>query len=197
VAPDAPRFDEVVQESEAGVFVAVDHLIKLGHRDIALMQGTRLNAIGEQRDRGYRRAMAASGLPVRPDLLLPVLFRSDAAYACMRRILSGPRRPTAVVCASDGLALGVMAAATEHGLRVPRDLSVVGFGDDGYFSVPQLSTVRVPVEQMGAAAARLLTQRLDDPTTPLQRIAFSSEWISRASCDCPSDITSITASDVR
>jgi DNA-binding LacI/PurR family transcriptional regulator len=197
VAPNSQRFDEVAQESEAGVFAAVDHLIKLGHREIALMQGVQLNAIGEQRDRGYRRAMAANGLAVRPDLIHPVVFWSDAAYASMRRILSGPRVPTAMVCASDVLALGVMAAATEHGLRVPRDLSIVGFGDEGYFTVPQLSTVRVPVEQMGRAAARLLAQRLDDPTTPLQRVAFSAEWISRASCDCPRDISATTVPDGR
>jgi LacI family transcriptional regulator len=78
-----------------------------------------------------------------------------------------------------------MAAVTAHGWHVPKDISVVGFGDEGYFTVPQLSTVRVPLEQMGMRAAQMLAERLERPTTPLQRSTFQTEWISRGSCDCP------------
>jgi DNA-binding LacI/PurR family transcriptional regulator len=183
--PDAPLFDSVNQDGESGVYQATKYLINLGHREIGMMQATQLNCIGQRRFDGYKRALAESGIPFQLELVYPVVFWCDAAYASMRRILQGPRIPTAVVCASDVLALGVLAAANEAGLRVPRDLSVVGFGDEGYFTVPQLSTARVPVEQMGLNATRMLAERLKRPSAPLQQVNFPSEWISRGTCDCP------------
>ena len=178
-------FDEVRRDGESGVYSAVNYLINLGHRDIGFMHGDMSNSGADQRQLGYTRALAAHGIPVRTEFVYPVIHWWDAAFAATRRLLKGPQAPTALVCSADVMALGVMAAVTEHGWRVPKDISVVGFGDEGYFTVPQLSTVRVPLEQMGMRAAQMLAERLERPTMPLQRSTFQTEWISRASCDCP------------
>ena len=185
VQPEPAMFDEVGHDGENGMFTAVNFLAKLGHRAIGLVQSEHTNRITVRRQMGYERALKANSIEVDPARIVPVIFSPELAYATIRGLLGGPRAPTALVCASDGLALGAIAAVTEHGWRVPRDMSIVGYGDEGYFSVPQLSTVRAPLEQMGLAAAKLVAERLERPAGPPRRVVFQSEWISRASCDCP------------
>ena len=186
VVSEQQIFDEVRRDGEAGVFSAVNHLIHLGHREIGFMHGdVQHNRASDQRHRGYLRAMNAHGLAVRPELNFPVVHWWDAAYAATRGILNGPVVPTAMVCSADVIALGVMAAVADHGWRVPADISVVGFGDEGYFCNPQLSTVRVPLEQMGLRAAQMLSERLEHPTASLQRFTFDTEWIARGSTKYP------------
>jgi GntR family transcriptional regulator of arabinose operon len=185
IQPEPPIFDAVSQDGELAVYTAVSHLLKLGHRDVGLMHSKVLNRIGLQRKAGYTRALMEHDVTVRPERFYPVIFWGEDAYTATRKVLNEPQPPTALVCTGDEMAVGAMAAVTEHGWRVPRDMSIVGFGDDGYFTVPQLSTVRVPLEQMGLAAARLLVERLKRPAAPPQRLVFPTEWIPRGSCDLP------------
>ena len=185
VQPEPAMFDEVAQNGEIGVFNAVNWLIKMGHTDIALMQASTLNSIGLRRQNGYLRALTSNGLTARNERIYPIVYWGEAAYATTRRLLNEPKPPTAIVCTGDVLAIGAIAAVNEHGWRVPKDMSIVGFGDDGYFTVPQLSTVHVPIAEMGAAAARLLSERMKRPAAPPQRVEFATSWLSRGSCDCP------------
>jgi hypothetical protein len=83
------------------------------------------------------------------------------------------------------MALGATFAALEHGLKVPRDLSIIGFGDLAYFCSPALSTVRIPAEQLGLAAVQVLRERLAQPMSPLKRLLLPAEFIPRASCGSP------------
>jgi DNA-binding LacI/PurR family transcriptional regulator len=182
---ELPLFDEVTHDGRDGVFSAVSHLIALGHRRIALMRSDGENSITGRRRIGYEQAFTAAGIEVRPELIHRVSFCSDLAYAAAKNILSGPDCPTAFVCTGDCLAIGVMTAALERGMRLPGDLSVVGFGDESVFTSPQLSTVRVPLEQLGLSAIRMLAQRMKDSARPLQHLVMPTEWILRASCDCP------------
>ncbi|MBA3710036.1 MAG: substrate-binding domain-containing protein, partial [Planctomycetes bacterium] len=86
---------------------------------------------------------------------------------------------------TDELAIGVIAAVKDRGMRVPDDVSVVGFGDIGYFCTPALSSVRMPVEQMGTSAITLLRQRQREPAMSPCSIVLRSEWQPRASCAAP------------
>ena len=185
IQPEVPIFDSVVQDGESGVFSAVSYLLKLGHREIGLMQGHTLNSIGQRRELGFMRALESRGIAVNPQRIYRVICWGEDAYAATRRIISEPHPPTALICMGDVMAIGAMTAVTEHGWRVPRDMSIVGFSDDGYFTMPQLSTVRVPLEQMGMAAARLLAERLRQPLAPPQQVIFPTEWILRGTCDLP------------
>jgi LacI family transcriptional regulator len=81
-----------------------------------------------------------------------------------------------------------MVAALENGMKLPRDLSVVGFGDLGEFAVPALSSVRIPLDLMARAALQVLWNRLKKPTAPLKRVLFDAEWTPRSSCMSPRQV---------
>jgi DNA-binding LacI/PurR family transcriptional regulator len=183
--PEPPLFDEVSHSGETGSYQAIASLLEMGHREIAIIQGTRNNSLTGQRQAGYVRALETYGVPVCEDLIFRVPFCPESAYACMNEIFKSGRVPTAVFCTSDDSATAVMFVALEHGLHLPRDLSVIGFGGLRLFSSPRLSTVGIPVEQMGAMAVKLVAERLAEPTAPLRRIALPAEWAPAASCDIP------------
>ena len=109
----------------------------------------------------------------------------SAAYAAVRQLLRNDRPPTALFCTTDELALGAINAIKDRGWRVPFDMSVVGYGDLGYFSQPALSSVRIALEEMGRKAAELLRARIDRPNVPPVKIVFPSEFVARASSDLP------------
>jgi len=170
-APDCPH-DRVVVDNHAAAALATRHLIGLGRH--------RIGAIGPQPDgthptsqlrlTGFRSALAEHGITPDPQLLAPVerFHRADGALA-MHRLLSQPRRPDAVFCFNDLLALGAVRAAHDHGLRVPQDIAVIGFDgiEEGVFSTPTLSTIAPDKHRIAEAALDLLASRaLDTAAAP-------------------------------
>jgi DNA-binding LacI/PurR family transcriptional regulator len=191
VPPDPPLFDEVNHRCESSVCTAVRSLLHLGHRRIGLLTIENPGQFTRERESGYRNALQSYNVPVRDEFIYRVNFSEPAAYGEARKMLQSPDRPTALFCIADELALAAIAAAKDHGLKVPRDLSVIGYGDMGHFSSPALSTVRIPVEQMGLAAAQMLSRRFDNPCAPMERMLLDTEFVTRASCDCPGQMNSI------
>jgi GntR family transcriptional regulator, arabinose operon transcriptional repressor len=193
-----PAIDEVTHAGESPAYDAVRSLLELGHRDIGLMvhgredtrengspvPGWRMSPYARERLRGYERALSQANC-LRPDRILSVVANSTAAYGRMRAVLSSGSVPTAVFCTTDEIAIGVIQAVKDHGWRVPEHMSVVGFGDSGYFCTPLLSTVRIRVEEMGAVAIRLLRARLEQPSHTAKRISVPTEWMPRGTCDVP------------
>jgi DNA-binding LacI/PurR family transcriptional regulator len=179
------HFDLVSHESEAAVYSAVRYLQQLGHIDIAFMQAEQLSSITQRRYDGYSRALREQNQQVRQQLIYKVPHLTEAAYAATARILRSDLIPTAIVCAGDEHAVGALTAVTDFGWRVPQHMSLVGFGDIAVFTSPRLSTVRVPKQQMGYMAMRLLEMRRTQHTAPLQRVVLPVEWILRGSCDAP------------
>ena len=143
-------------DNHAGVGLALDHLLGLGHRRIAFVEGRRLGDIRERRLAFISHARRL-GLETPPGYLQHGLNTPDAGEAALRSLVALPGRPTAVVAATDVLAFGVLHAAHELGIRVPADLSVVGFDDIpiARHFVPALTTVRMPIAEMVAAAVEL------------------------------------------
>lgn len=141
-----------------GARAATDHLISLGHRRIAHLRGRTDLESAQERERGYREALAAAGIPFDPALVVDGGYRAADSTAGAHAILELPDTPTAVFAANDLSAIEMMRIATERGLRVPADLSVVGFDDilDAASHAPQLTTVRQPLPEMGTAAVRML-----------------------------------------
>jgi len=136
--------------------LATTHLLKLGHRRIALLTET-AQLPCRARQAGFQSALQTAGIPADPELMIDVPLTREDGYAAALGLLALPDRPTAIFASSDLQALGVYRAAREAGLRVPEDLSVVGFDDlpVGAWVDPPLTTVHRPLAEMAAAAAEL------------------------------------------
>ena len=135
---------------------ATRHLVELGHRRIAMISGPD-HTFCRARSAGYRSAMESAGLPLEPGLLVSAALSREGGYDAARALLDGPDRPTAIFASNDMQALGVYQAAREAGLRIPEDLSVVGFDDVPVVAWvdPPMTTVHQPLTEMAVAAAEL------------------------------------------
>jgi LacI family transcriptional regulator len=148
----------IAADNRGGARAATEHLIALGHRRIATITGRPTALCTWHRLDGYRAALAHAGRPIDPALIAEGDFRYESACAATTALLRLPDPPTAIFAASDEQAMGVYEAARRQGLRVPDDLSVVGFDDlptAGWMS-PPLTTVRQPLADMAALAVRSL-----------------------------------------
>ncbi|MES1227023.1 MAG: substrate-binding domain-containing protein, partial [Armatimonadota bacterium] len=148
----------------AGGLLATQHLISLGHERILMLHGGDDVPTNQPRIKGYIDAMTQAGLPVRDDLIVQGGFDWRPALTAMNEVLDRPRRdwPTAVFAINDLGAAGAMRAIKARGLSVPEDIAMVGF-DDTWFATtmqPALTTVRMPIREMGALAARMLADEV-------------------------------------
>ncbi|MCA5924288.1 LacI family DNA-binding transcriptional regulator [Curtobacterium oceanosedimentum] len=149
-------------DNEGGAVQAVEHLIALGHTRIAHLQGRADLASAQLRAAGYRAALTAAGIAVDERLLRDGGYQEDQSAAVARDLLTLADRPTAVFAANDSSAIGVLRAAAEVGLRVPQDLSVVGFDDvpQASTTTPPLTTVSQPLAELGSQAVQMLLTML-------------------------------------
>ena len=161
-------------DNEAAAQAAVRHLIDQGHRRIAHVAGPPSNILTIQRLMGYRRAMAEAGLPVLAAQEFPGDFGLASGRAAFSRFVTQHPRPTALFFANDEMAMGFLSTAYAAGVRVPRDVSVVGF-DDIHFAqscIPALTTIRQPRAAMGAAAMRMLLAIIANDIPASVRLPF-------------------------
>jgi LacI family transcriptional regulator len=173
-----------------GSFDATSYLLNLGHCRIGFITGNM--QLGAARDRlaGYQAALAERNLPLDPDLVVEGDFFQPRAHDAAVQLLSGASRPpTAIFASNDVSAFGVIEAASELGLRIPLDLSVVGFDDipQAAFTNPPLTTVRQPLEEMGRIAARLLLALMLNPDEPPVRVELPTQLIVRTSSAVPKE----------
>jgi LacI family transcriptional regulator len=180
---DQIKADLVKVDHEAGGWIATRHFIDLGHRRIACITGPLDLTSARQRLHGYRRALNEAGLEVNPQWEVEGGFTSENGYLAMQRLLVLGHRPSAVFASNDLMALGALCAATRHGLRVPQDISVVGFDDIALaaYTSPPLTTVAQPKHQLGSMAANFLMDRIVHPDRPLRREIFQPQLCLRQS----------------
>ena len=147
---------------EGGVILAVDHLISLGHRRIALLTGTEDLVSVKLRKQGYLKALNKNKIPIIGGYVLAGDFTSESGYALASQIMQHPSPPSALVCGDDMMAFGAIKAVTELGYSVPEDVSIIGFDDVSLsqFSTPQLTTIRQDTYQKGRFAAEILLNLL-------------------------------------
>ena len=178
----------VMIDNEGGSFAAATHLADLGHKRIGYIGDRNGHQSDAERLLGYRRAIEAAGLPFDPDLVQHGDGKPEGAREAMTRLLSIPDPPTAVFCYNDMSALGAMHVAQTAGLRIPGDLSLVGF-DDLYISQylnPPLTTVRQPMAEMGRLAAETLLRLLAKEEST-QIVKVPGELVVRESTMPPQD----------
>ena len=177
------RVTSVGSTNFAGGVAATEHLISLGHSRIAYVAGPASAACNQARMHGFRAAMLGAGLPVIEEFVRsePQFYKGGVAGATW--LLDHPEPPTAVFTFSDEMALGVLEAARSRGVRVPEDLSVVGFDDTqmARVSSPPLTTVRQPLRQMGAVALRSAAQLGSGAELDYHHLELATELVVRGS----------------
>jgi LacI family transcriptional regulator len=148
----------VMVDNIGGAAQAVQHLFDIGHRRIGFIGGPDGSTTALDRLAGYKNTMAKNGLKFAPRLVKKGTWNPQSGYLLGMQLLKGKSRPTAIVAANDQMAFGAIKAAKELGLVVPEDLAVVGFDNiplSSYFN-PSLTTVEIPMHDLGAAAVRML-----------------------------------------
>ncbi|WP_232327250.1 LacI family DNA-binding transcriptional regulator [Herbidospora yilanensis] len=175
----------------AGGFAATEHLIGLGHERIGMITGPDGVPCGMERLDGYRAALRRAGLPVDERLIRPGDFYPESGRRGAADLLDLPEPPTAVFAASDQQAAGVYEEVHARGLRVPDDLSVVGFDDTEVceWTTPKLTTVRQPLAQMAMLAVRNVLEAEHPAEEPL-RLELSTSLVIRDSTAAPSETSS-------
>ena len=184
---DATGVHTVVMDDYAGGYQAASYLVALGHRQIAFVSGPAELASVRERRRGYEDALRKGGIDPAGQLVLAGHFSEQFGMSALPRLLSAPQPPTAAFVASDYIALGMLSAAETHGVRVPGDLSVVGF-DDIRFSQyvrPRLTTIRSPLERLARVGVELLFERLAGADSGARTEVLPVELIVRESAGPP------------
>lgn len=177
---DSTFLDSVTDDDESGAEAVVDHLVELGHRDIAHIHAGEGAGAQARRD-GYERAMRHHGLAGRTRLVHGT-FTEAGGYAAMKGLVSGPELPTAVFVANDLAAVGALDAAEDAGLVVPDDMSIVGYDNLSMAGLHRISltTVDQPRSEMGRIAVGLLLERLDEGRREPRHVVVAPRLVVRA-----------------
>lgn len=176
--------DTVVADNEDGGVQATDHLIALGHDRIGCIAGPADLSIGNERLKGYHRALKGAGIPIEAELLVRGNFRNRGGFDAMNELLNLRQPPTAVFACNDLMAMGAICAASKRRLGIPEDVAVVGCDDIelAAFTNPSLTTVRLPKHQMGAAAVKMVVSRIEGEHGLARRHVLPVELVVRDSC---------------
>lgn len=184
--PELPGTWTVNSDDFEGGRLATEHLIRMGHRRIAHFSGDDFVSTSKPRLRGYRHAMDEAGLSSDPSLVVKASFDWKAGYLAAKALLDMPaaRRPSAIFAANDLCAEGAMRAFRECGASVPDDFAVVGY-DDTWFATmtqPALTSVRMPIAEMGAMAVQMLVDRVEGRDVVNPHPVLPVSLTVRASC---------------
>ncbi|RNI24244.1 LacI family DNA-binding transcriptional regulator [Flexivirga caeni] len=178
-----PPVTTLTVDNFTGGFQATSHLLDLGHRRIFYLGGPAKLGTEHERRRGYSEALTRAGIDTSADLALSGSYTETFGVSALPHILTGKVQATAVFCASDHMALGLMSAAHVHGVQIPDDLSVVGFDDIqlAKYTTPGLTSVRQPVQEISHTAVEMLVSRMNNPAAAPEARTLPVELIVRGS----------------
>lgn len=184
---DENRVPSVIASNWQGAYDATSYLISIGHTRIGIITGFMEIAAAVNRLEGYKAALSDHGIDYDPSLVYEGDFFQTDGFAGASALLDLPHPPTAIFASNDVAAFGVMDAIRSRGLRIPQDVSVIGFDDipQAQHSFPKLTTVRQPLAQMGRIGAQMLLRRIANPDLPVQQLEVATELIIRDSCQPP------------
>ncbi|MDY7086231.1 MAG: substrate-binding domain-containing protein [Actinomycetota bacterium] len=182
--PDVPS---VGATNFNGGMAATSHLLELGHRRIGFIEGPPGAMVAIARLHGYHAALAQHGLTGDPELMVAGPFSFETGFAAALKLLGRDARPSALFASNDSQALGAIEAARTLGLRVPEDVSVIGFDDisTARWSAPPLTTVRQPFADMGRTAMRRLLRLIAGEELSSPRVELATQLIVRKSTAAP------------
>ncbi|MFD2176827.1 HTH-type transcriptional repressor PurR [Veronia pacifica] len=175
--------DCIQDNAEMGGYLATKHLVENGHKHIGCISGQMDKLTCSERLNGFRKALEEADIEVNPEWLVEADFECDAAVDAAKQILSLSERPTALFCFNDIMALATISTLQEAGVRVPEDISVIGYDNidlAGFFS-PPLTTVHQPKKRLGKTAIKLLLNRIADKENEQQIFEMHPELVVRQS----------------
>jgi LacI family transcriptional regulator len=177
------EMDVVLSDNHQGGYLATQHLLSLGHRQIGCIAGVSRITPSALRVAGYQQALQEGGVAVDPTLMMNGDFHPESGFRLAGELLARPNPPTAIFACNDLMAMGVLRAAAECGRRVPDDLAVVGYDDIelASFTNPPLTTIRQPKLEMGAATLQFLLSRIKEKRTNPQRTLLPVSLVVRGS----------------
>jgi LacI family transcriptional regulator len=183
-SPGGLDVDLVCSNNREGMRQAVHHLLSLGYKEIALLNGPEGINVTQERLGGYQDALRSAGAAVRESLIIHSDFRQQGGYVAMARFLDMAKPPRALVVANNLMTLGALQAIHERGIRIPEQLAVVCFDDMPWATSlrPPLTAVAQPVEELGRIGAQVLLERLKDPKRLVRQVVLPTRLMVRASC---------------
>lgn len=178
------KFFNVIADDLLGAFRATEHLIKLGHKIIAHVEGPQENIVSTERKNGYLNAMKKYDIPVNSKYIVRSNGMPEGGYTATCNLLSLDKPPTAVFAYSDPVAVGVVKAVWKEGYAIPKDIAVVGFDNmsSSQYLVPSLTCIDKPRAEMGRNAAKMLLQILNKDNITNKVITIATRLIIRESC---------------
>jgi len=179
------RTDFVVIDNVKGAYMATEHLIKLGHRRIGFIRGPLNYSTGIDRLKGYRSALQKYDIKEDPRLIKPGNFRQESGYVAFKEFLKMKNPPSAIFASNDFMALGVLEAASEFGVKIPEDVALVGFDNINFSSLKfvNLTTVTQRKYEMGIKGLELLLREISNAGSWVpQEIYLKPRLIVRGSC---------------
>lgn len=182
--------DAAVVDNALGASLMAAEVARFGHQRVGAIFGPANTSTGLDRERGFRAGLTAAGVELPDEAVRRGSYVVEAGYAAMHDLMALEKRPTAIVCFNDLVAIGALNAARSLGLQVPEDVSVTGWDDlpMAAWDICQLTTVRQSASEMARAAARLLVERVEGRAGPGPRRAlFEPELVLRATLGPPPD----------
>lgn len=177
-------YDTISIDNVQGGYAATKHLLDLGHRKIAMLKGPVISTTSQGRYEGYLYALKEAGIKPCDDYIYSGILNMESGRAFVEHvILSSKNPPTAVFVGGDLMSYGVMDACLNNGIRIPEDLSIVGFDDIPFSGTKMidLTTISHPYQQMGELVAEKIISRIQNPNKPIEQISLIPELIIRKS----------------
>ncbi|OFI74477.1 substrate-binding domain-containing protein [Vibrio cholerae] len=175
--------DKIQDNSLQGGYMAAKHLIECGHKEIGCITGPLIRHQAQMRYEGYKRALAEAGIAMNPDWIVESDFECEGGYQAFEKLYQRGKLPSALFVSNDMMSMGVIQAASQRGLRVPDDLSLIGYDDVhiAKFMTPALTTIHQPKYRLGKAAVDTLLYRLENPDTTAQVVQLEPTLVVRNS----------------
>ena len=179
--------DTVVVNNEQGGYMATRYLIEMGHRKICHLAGLKISSASVERQHGFIRAMKEAKLEIPEWAMVAGDLRLESGEDVGKQMVKDGLPCTAVFAANDQMAIGLISAFESQGVKVPADISVIGFDDIIYSKLArvQLTTLRQPTYEMGRAAMKMLLERLGGNSSTVRTLIFEPELIERETCAAP------------
>lgn len=173
----------IISDDKEGTFKAVEHLIKNGHKDIAIIEGKKEFKSTQNRKNGFMEALIHYNIPVHREYIIKGNFDMKSGYSAMNELINLDKVPTAVFCSNDDMAIGAIKAAFDNGLSVPKDISIVGFDDIAVseYSTPSLTTVKRPIEDISIMGGKKIIDIINGESNKGEKIFLKTKLVIRDS----------------